>query len=59
MLTKILTIDENFIDPALINEAGKVIRGGGLVVFPTETVYGLGGDGTNAESAKDAPPITP
>lgn len=52
MLTKILTIDENFIDPALINEAGKVIRGGGLVVFPTETVYGLGGDGTNAESAK-------
>lgn len=52
MQTKILTIQENFIDPALISEAGKVIREGGLVVFPTETVYGLGGDGTKAESAK-------
>lgn len=52
MQTKIFTIQENFIDPGLINEAGKVIREGGLVVFPTETVYGLGGDGTQAESAK-------
>ena len=29
-----------------------MIRKGGLVVFPTETVYGLGGDATNAESAQ-------
>ena len=31
--------------------AGQVIRQGGLVVLPTETVYGLGGDGTNPEAA--------
>lgn len=52
MHTKIFKISDNFIDPALMAEAGGVIREGGLVVFPTETVYGLGGDGTNAESAK-------
>lgn len=52
MQTKILTIPDNFIDPVLMAQAGEVIRKGGLVVFPTETVYGLGGDGTNAESAK-------
>ena len=34
-----------------INAAAEILRRGGLVVFPTETVYGLGGDGTNAEAA--------
>ena len=42
-------------DPAAAKEqlesAGKIIRAGGLVVFPTETVYGLGGDGTNPDAA--------
>ena len=33
-------------------EAGKIIRAGGLVAFPTETVYGLGGDALNPESSK-------
>ena len=32
--------------------AADIIRSGGLVVFPTETVYGLGGDATNPEAAK-------
>lgn len=32
--------------------AGSCIREGGLVVFPTETVYGLGGDATQADSAR-------
>ena len=32
--------------------ASNVIKNGGLVVFPTETVYGLGADGTNAEAAR-------
>ena len=36
---------------AAIAEAGKIIRDGGLVVFPTETVYGLGGDATNPLAA--------
>ena len=29
-----------------------IIKNGGLVVFPTETVYGLGGDGTNPNASK-------
>ena len=32
---------------ATIAEAAKLLREGGLVAFPTETVYGLGGDATN------------
>lgn len=32
--------------------AGEIIRQGGLVAFPTETVYGLGGDALNPESSK-------
>lgn len=42
-------------DPASAQEqlqaAGEIIQSGGLVVFPTETVYGLGGDGTNPDAA--------
>ena len=33
--------------PASIAEAAAVLRGGGLVAFPTETVYGLGADAMN------------
>ena len=29
---------------------GRIIRDGGLVVFPTETVYGLGANGLNSEA---------
>ena len=32
--------------------AASILRAGGLVVFPTETVYGLGGDATRDEAAK-------
>ncbi len=35
-------VDPNHPDPAAIRRAAGVIRGGGLVAFPTETVYGLG-----------------
>ncbi len=35
-----------------IRRGAACIRAGGLVVFPTETVYGLGADGTNADAAK-------
>ncbi len=34
-------------DPAAITEAAKIIREGGLVAIPTETVYGLGADASN------------
>lgn len=39
-------------EEAAIRCAGDVIRGGGLVAFPTETVYGLGGDALNADSSR-------
>ena len=35
-----------------LDSAADIIRRGGLVVFPTETVYGLGGDATNPEAAR-------
>lgn len=34
-----------------LRHAGEIIRQGGLVAFPTETVYGLGADALNAEAA--------
>ena len=34
-------------DPAALAEAARVIRHGGLVGFPTETVYGLGADASS------------
>jgi L-threonylcarbamoyladenylate synthase len=35
-----------------IREAAEVLRGGGLVAFPTETVYGLGGDGRSKKAVQ-------
>ena len=35
-----------------LSRAGEVIRRGGLVAFPTETVYGLGGDALNPASSR-------
>ncbi|MCY4545012.1 MAG: L-threonylcarbamoyladenylate synthase, partial [Gemmatimonadetes bacterium] len=44
---RILAIDPVRPDKAILQEAAGVIRDGGLVAFPTETVYGIGADGTN------------
>ena len=52
MKTKLIRMDEQHIDTALIKEAGDMIRAGGLVAFPTETVYGLGGDALNPSSSE-------
>src|SRR5688572_7591987 len=41
-------VDPANIDTATLAEAAALIRRGGLVAFPTETVYGLGADATNA-----------
>lgn len=39
-------------DVPLIEQAGAVIRAGGLVAFPTETVYGLGADALNPDAVR-------
>ena len=44
METKIEKIDKNKINEEIIEEAGMILKNGGLVAFPTETVYGLGAD---------------
>lgn len=36
----------------IVREAGDIIRNGGLVAFPTETVYGLGANALNVEAVK-------
>ena len=51
MDTRIVTINPEHIDTKVIEEAGRILKRGGLVAFPTETVYGLGGDALNAESS--------
>lgn len=38
--------------PDLIEHAANILRAGGVVAFPTETVYGLGGDATNAAAIR-------
>lgn len=52
METKVITIDHKAMDEGVLQEAGRIIREGGLVAFPTETVYGLGGDALNKESSR-------
>ena len=51
MNTIIEHIDPNNPDPEVIARAGDIIKKGGLVAFPTETVYGLGGDALNPEAS--------
>lgn len=51
MNTKVITCMEDD-DKGCLAEAGSIIRQGGLVAFPTETVYGLGGDALNPLSSK-------
>lgn len=51
MKTKIVKIDELNIDKEAVREAGTVLRSGGLVAFPTETVYGLGANGLDADAS--------
>lgn len=52
METRIRKIDKNQIDETIIQEAGEILRSGGLVAFPTETVYGLGADALQEEAAR-------
>lgn len=51
MGAKFVKIDPQRIDEAVIKEAAGILREGGLVAFPTETVYGLGADATQRDAA--------
>jgi L-threonylcarbamoyladenylate synthase len=55
----------DYLSPAAIDRAAQLLREGALVAFPTETVYGLGGDATSDKAvaaifaAKDRPRFNP
>ena len=51
MNTIIKTTEVENVNMDVINEAGAVIKRGGLVAFPTETVYGLGANGMDEQAA--------
>lgn len=52
MNTKIEMVDEKNLNEDTIEEAAKIIREGGLVAFPTETVYGLGANALDLGAVK-------
>lgn len=52
METIIRKTDKRQLDKEVIETAGKILRSGGLVAFPTETVYGLGADALNERAAE-------
>ena len=51
METKVIKIDRANLNMELLERAGELIKQGALVAFPTETVYGLGGDGLKETAA--------
>jgi L-threonylcarbamoyladenylate synthase len=48
--TRVIAVDREHPDPAVIAGAAQVIRSGGLVAFPTETVYGLGANALDRDA---------
>lgn len=51
MKTKVIKVNrDSFTDDELL-EAGEILRHGGLVAFPTETVYGLGGNAFDPDAS--------
>ena len=52
MITRIMDVSTEPIDMTCIKQASEILRQGGLVAFPTETVYGLGGDATDKEASR-------
>lgn len=49
-MTEVLSINPSVPEPDILAYAGEVLRAGGLVAYPTETVYGLAASALNLES---------
>ena len=52
MITITAKVDRLNPDASVISKAAGIIKSGGLVAFPTETVYGLGADALNPEAVR-------
>ena len=48
---RVMIEDRNHIKDEELGEAAGILRSGGLVAFPTETVYGLGGNALDEDAA--------
>src|SRR5208283_4335394 len=48
--TKVLKVNSALPEPEKIAEAARIVRQGGLVIFPTETVYGIAADSNNPKA---------
>lgn len=63
--TEVIAVDADRPDPEAVERAAGILRRGGLVAIPTETVYGLGADALDESAvakifeAKDRPPTNP
>ena len=52
MQTEYIKITDPSLQESDLRRAAEILKAGGLVVFPTETVYGLGGNGLDANAAQ-------
>lgn len=52
METKLVRVDSQNPDLIVLKEAAEILKNGGLVAFPTETVYGLGANGLDEVACK-------
>src|SRR5687768_17064328 len=65
MPSEVILVDPNNPAASAIAKAAQILQSGGLVVFPTETVYGLGANALDARAvarifaAKGRPAINP
>lgn len=53
MHTELILIDKDNPDLALLEQGASILRKGGLVAFPTETVYGLGANGLDERAVRN------
>lgn len=52
MKAEVVSMTAENLDMEAIRRGGEILKSGGLVAFPTETVYGLGGDALNPEASR-------
>lgn len=52
METRVIPIDREHLHSEMLTEAAQLLRDGELVAFPTETVYGLGGDALDPDASR-------
>ena len=51
-MSRVVAVDPNAPDPGALARAAAILREGGLVAFPTETVYGLGAHALDADAVR-------